>query len=49
MTLRQILLLDMYNILSDILKKVSDTYELNFQELHELYLKEIDIELSMPI
>ena len=45
MVLKEILLSDIYNMLYEVLKDLSEKYKINFNELHELYLKDIHIKL----
>lgn len=42
--MKGILLKDIYTKLYEILKTVSDKYNLDFEELHELYLKDLYID-----
>lgn len=41
MTLKQTLLLPIYNKYCEILKKISEKYDKDYDELHETYLKDL--------
>jgi len=44
--LKNIVLLDIYNKLCEILKSISNKHKLSYYELHELYLLDLFAELN---
>ena len=46
MATEEIILLDVYNSFYKILKNISTTYKIDFNVLHELYLKDLHIKLT---